>query len=142
MVMPVTRGGERAGRLFRAAFWGRQQDGRGKDHYELVRQGWITGEYGLSAAILSRWATLLPILGDDGWAGGGMLMQTEFFGLYGWQGWNDFTVKTRLMLAGWVVSGTSDAVTGEWSTERDPMHLAPIFCGAPGWGHVEQYGPL
>src|SRR6266571_8447478 len=50
---------------------------------------------------------------------------------------DDFTVKTRLMWRdGWFRD--YDSVTGEWSTQRDAMHLAPIFCGASGWGQVEQ----
>jgi hypothetical protein len=31
-----------------------------------------------------------------------------------------------------------DAVAGEWSTQRDAMHLAPVFCGTAGWAQVEQ----
>src|SRR5947199_7237404 len=31
-----------------------------------------------------------------------------------------------------------DAVAGEWSTQQDAMHLAPVFCGAADWGQVEQ----
>jgi neutral trehalase len=53
---------------------------------------------------------------------------------------NDFTIKTHLMWQdGWFRD--FDAVTGEWSTERDPMHLSPIFCGASGLGHIEQLRP-
>lgn len=50
---------------------------------------------------------------------------------------NTFTVKTRQMWQnGWFRD--YDAVAKEWSTQQDAMHLAPVFCGATGWGHVEQ----
>jgi hypothetical protein len=48
-----------------------------------------------------------------------------------------YMVKTRLMWRdGWFRD--YDSVEGVWSTERDAMHLAPVFCGAAGWGHIEQ----
>ncbi|HAE81842.1 MAG TPA: hypothetical protein DEV72_13435 [Ktedonobacter sp.] len=54
---------------------------------------------------------------------------------------NDFTVKTRQMWQdGWFRD--YDSVTGEWSTQRDAMHLAPVFCGATGLGHIEQLRPF
>src|SRR5207248_3220871 len=50
---------------------------------------------------------------------------------------SDFTLKTRLMWRdGWFRD--YDAVAGEWSTQRDAMHLAPVFCGAAAWEQVEQ----
>jgi Trehalase len=49
----------------------------------------------------------------------------------------NFTIKTQLMWQDdWFRD--YDAVAGEWSTQQDAMHLAPIFCGASDWGHVEQ----
>ena len=53
---------------------------------------------------------------------------------------SEFTVKTRLMWQdGWFRD--YDALTKEWSTQQDTMHLAPVFCGAAGWGHKEQLRP-
>ncbi|MBX5451611.1 MGH1-like glycoside hydrolase domain-containing protein [Thermogemmatispora sp.] len=50
---------------------------------------------------------------------------------------DEFTVKTRLMWQyGWFRD--YDARRQRWSSERDAMHLAPVFCGAAGWGQVEQ----
>ncbi|HZO73480.1 MAG TPA: trehalase family glycosidase [Ktedonobacteraceae bacterium] len=50
---------------------------------------------------------------------------------------DEFTVKTRLMWQdGWFRD--YDSRTKEWSTQQDTMHLAPIFCGVAGWGHIEQ----
>ncbi len=40
------------------------------------------------------------------------------------------------------ISLSYDAVAKEWSTQQDVMHLAPVFCGAAGWGHVEQLRPF
>jgi Trehalase len=50
---------------------------------------------------------------------------------------NDFTIKTLLMWHdGWFRD--YDSVTREWSTQQDAMHLAPVFCGVAGSGHIEQ----
>ena len=35
-----------------------------------------------------------------------------------------------------------DSAAGEWSSQRDTMHLAPLFCGVAGWGHSEQVRPF
>jgi hypothetical protein len=35
-----------------------------------------------------------------------------------------------------------DSSTGEWSTQQDTMHLAPVFCGVAGRGQIEQLRPL
>ena len=34
-----------------------------------------------------------------------------------------------------------DAVAGEWSSQQDAMHLAPVFCGVADQGQVEQLRP-
>jgi len=53
---------------------------------------------------------------------------------------DEFTVKTRQMWQeGWFRD--YDSRTKEWSSERDSMHLAPVFCGAVGWGQIEQLRP-
>lgn len=88
-----------------------------------------------AAEILARWAMLL------------MYEQAHYTALdfsaeaIFWQNIaNDFTVKTRLMWHdGWFRD--YDAATKEWSTQQDTMHLAPVFCGAAGVGHVEQLRP-
>jgi neutral trehalase len=84
------------------------------------------------AEILERWATLLAQ--EDA-----ATAEIDFASEGAW--WrnvaNEFTVKTRLMWQnGWFRD--YDSVTQEWSTQQDAMHLAPVFCGAAGWGHVEQ----
>ncbi|WP_165423753.1 MGH1-like glycoside hydrolase domain-containing protein [Ktedonosporobacter rubrisoli] len=49
----------------------------------------------------------------------------------------EFTEKTRFMWQdGWFRD--YDAVTREWSTLQDTMHLAPIFCGAASEEQTEQ----
>jgi len=54
---------------------------------------------------------------------------------------DDFTVKTRQMWQdGWFRD--YDSQTREWSEQQDTMHLAPVFCGAAGWGHIEQLRPV
>lgn len=53
---------------------------------------------------------------------------------------DEFTVKTRLMWRdGWFRD--YDAVRQIWSSERDAMHLAPIFCGVADWGNIERLRP-
>lgn len=88
------------------------------------------------ANILARWATLLeqaqPTMTTPAAA-------VDFTAERAWwqQIGNEFTVKTRLMWQdGWFRD--YDSVTQEWSTQQDTMHLAPVFCGAAGWGHTEQ----
>src|SRR6266496_862919 len=53
---------------------------------------------------------------------------------------DEFTAKTRLMWQhGWFRD--YDAVAGEWSSQQDAMHLAPVFCSVAGQGQVEQLRP-
>jgi hypothetical protein len=88
------------------------------------------------ASILARWAEILaPTHGED------MRPNPYSTEQRFWQEIADeFTVKTRLMWRdGWFRD--YDAVARVWSSERDAMHLAPVFCGAAGWGHVEQLRP-
>jgi len=85
------------------------------------------------AEILAHWATLLAADEETS-----LDFQTEA----DW--WKaiaiEFTVKTRLMWQdGWFHD--YDAVANEWSDERDAMHLSPVFCGAAGWGQIEQLRP-
>ena len=85
-----------------------------------------------SAAIVARWAALLAQQQES--AGSINFAQEA----EEWQGIaNEFTVKTRLMWReGWFRD--YDVVAQEWSSQADTMHLSPIFCGAAGWGYVEQ----
>jgi hypothetical protein len=93
------------------------------------------------AAILARWVTLLaqesPI---------NQLTESsplEFSAeAEEWQKIADeFTVKTRQMWQdAWFRD--YDSSTNEWSTQQDTMHLAPVFCGVAGWGHIEQLRPF
>ncbi|HXZ05265.1 MAG TPA: hypothetical protein VEH81_10550, partial [Ktedonobacteraceae bacterium] len=53
----------------------------------------------------------------------------------------EFTVKTRLMWRdGWFRD--YDSMTGEWSTQQDAMHLAPVFCSITDQGQVDQIRPF
>src|SRR6266567_6157042 len=85
------------------------------------------------AALLVRWATLLAAEHpSEDWSA-----DITF-----WQNIADeFTLKTRLMWQhGWFRD--YDAVAGEWSSQQDAMHLAPVFCGVAGQGQVEQLRPF
>lgn len=86
-----------------------------------------------SAEILMRWAVLLEEAKIPA------EVELDFNAEARW--WekiaSEFTVKTRQMWQnGWFRD--YDSVTQEWSTQQDAMHLAPVFCGAAGWGHIEQ----
>ncbi len=103
-----------------------------------------------AAEILSHWANLLgnqSVLPDDEALEEKIAAEDEpaidFRAEAQW--WaevaRDFTIKTRLMWRdGWFRD--YDSVVGEWSTQQDAMHLAPVFCGAAGWGHIEQLRPF
>jgi hypothetical protein len=83
------------------------------------------------AEVLAHWAALLK---QEDTAG-----EMDFAVEAAW--WrsiaDEFTVKTRLMWQdGWFRD--YDAVAREWSSQQDTMHLAPVFCGAAGWGQIEQ----
>jgi len=88
------------------------------------------------ATILARWANLL---GQRQNAITTVEILIDFAAEAAW--WqeiaNEFTIKTRLMWQdGWFRD--YDSVAREWSSQQDTMHLAPVFCGAAGWEHVEQ----
>jgi hypothetical protein len=88
------------------------------------------------ATILARWATLLE---QDQTRVTTMGPPIDYTAEVAWwqQIANEFTVKTRQMWQdGWFRD--YDSVAREWSSQQDTMHLAPVFCGAAGWGHVEQ----
>ncbi len=106
---------------------------------EHVRPVDLQASMALSAAILARWATLLTnaVMPAEE-AADEQETYPHALDAVEWQRIADeFTVKTLHMWQdGWFRD--YDSVTGEWSTERDPMHLAPIFCGVAGWGQIEQ----
>jgi len=88
-----------------------------------------------SAQIMARWARLLA-QGNEPSTVDFSAEADEWIKVA-----NEFTVKTRLMWQdGWFRD--YDSVAQEWSTQQDAMHLAPVFCGAAGWGHVEQLQPF
>src|SRR5579884_1701757 len=88
-----------------------------------------------SAQIMARWARLLA-QGNEPSTVDFSAEADEWMKVA-----NEFTVKTRLMWQdGWFRD--YDSVAQEWSTQQDAMHLAPVFCGAAGWGHVEQLQPF
>jgi len=95
-----------------------------------------------AAEIIARWATLLSnenALPNDVEHEETITPTLDFSADA--QSWaevaNDFTVKTLLM---WRDSWFRDydSSVGEWSTQQDAMHLAPVFCGVAGSGHIEQ----
>lgn len=87
------------------------------------------------AAILARWATLLGQAADATPAAHPIDTAEE---VAWWQAIaEEFTVKTRLLWHDdWFRD--YDSAARAWSRQRDPLHLAPIVCGAAGWGHIEQ----
>ncbi|HEY4383716.1 MAG TPA: trehalase family glycosidase, partial [Ktedonobacteraceae bacterium] len=87
------------------------------------------------AAILAQWATQLAQ-----WEAADSAL--DFTGEAAtWRKIADeFIVRTRQMWQdGWFRDYDSHAQ--EWSSQQDTMHLSPIFCGAAGWGHIEQLRP-
>jgi hypothetical protein len=86
-----------------------------------------------SAAILAAWAEVLASTHTNETLPNPYAADIAFWR----QVANEFIEKTRLMWRnGWFRD--YDAGTQEWSTEPDTMHLAPVFCGAADWGHIEQ----
>ncbi len=104
------------------------------------------------AEILARWAMLLlydsPAQSDAGATSLAKLALADeppfdFAGeaAYWQQIADEFTVKTRLMWRdGWFRD--YDSVAQEWSSQRDVMHLAPVFCGASDGGHDRTIAPV
>ena len=94
-----------------------------------------------AAQIIARWATLLSTesaLPNDEAHEETQAPALNFSAEA--QSWaevaNDFTVKTLLMWRdGWFRD--YDSSVGEWSTQQDAMHLAPVFCEVAGQGHIE-----
>ena len=87
---------------------------------EHVRPVDLQASVALSAEILSRWATLLV-----GYAHSGEIQEPT-------QQASDLSLDA----VSW------QKIAGEWSTQQDAMHLAPVFCGVAGWDQVEQLHPF
>ena len=86
-----------------------------------------------SAAILASWAEILSPTLTDATLPNPYAADIAFWRKIA----GEFTEKTRLMWrGGWFHD--YDAVRGVWSSERDAMHLAPIFCGVADQGQIEQ----
>ncbi len=93
------------------------------------------------ASILAHWATILESTGKE--EKQEALLPTDYAAeAVFWESIaSEFAVKTRLMWRdGWFRD--YDSVAGEWSTQQDAMHLAPVFCGVVGRDHVEQLRPF
>jgi hypothetical protein len=98
---------------------------------EHVRPVDLQASMAQGAEILARWARLLM-------EGGITAPALDFAAERAW--WhtiaNEFTFKTRQMWqGGWFRD--YDAVAGEWSSQQDTMHLAPVFCGVADGGQIE-----
>jgi hypothetical protein len=103
---------------------------------EHVRPADLQASMAQGAEILARWATLLMAESDS----------ASTLDLAAEKAWwqtiaDEFTFKTRLMWQNdWFRD--YDSSTNEWSTQRDAMHLASVFCGVAGWEQVEQLHPF
>lgn len=87
------------------------------------------------AEILARWAALLVEAG---------VVLKDIDQAEEREAWrkvaDEYTVKTRQMWQqGWFRD--YDAYAGEWSSELDAMHLAPVFCGVAAWDQIERLRP-
>ncbi len=119
--------------------FGPQQTGGSIIHH--VRPVDLQASMAQGAEILHRWATLLaqepPTTSIAARAANEVSLDFSVEAEQWRKIADEFTVKTRLMWQdGWFRD--YDSVTKEWSTQRDTMHLSPIFCGVAGWGHTEQ----
>jgi len=90
-----------------------------------------------SAAILATWAETLEPTHTDETQENPYPAESAF-----WHGIAiEFMVKTRLMWRdGWFRDYDSSA--GTWSSERDAMHLAPLFCEAAGSEQIAHLRPI
>ncbi|HEY1348294.1 MAG TPA: trehalase family glycosidase [Ktedonobacteraceae bacterium] len=103
---------------------------------EHVRPVDLQASMAQSAAILASWAEILSPTHIDETRPNPYLVDIAF-----WQETaNEFTAKTRFMWRdGWFRD--YDAVRRIWSSERDAMHLAPIFCGIADQNQIAQLRP-
>ena len=99
---------------------------------EHVRPVDLQASMAQGAALLVRWARLLAAehLSED-WSTDIALWQNIA---------DEFTLKTRQMWrSGWFRD--YDSVAGEWSSQQDAMHLAPVFCEVADQSQVERLHP-
>jgi hypothetical protein len=101
---------------------------------EHVRPVDLQASMAQAAAIMSRWAIMLAENDAAGETGRLDFTAEAAF----WESVVDaFTARTRLMWRNnWFRD--YDSATGEWSTQQDAMHLAPVFCGAATREQIEQ----
>jgi hypothetical protein len=93
-----------------------------------------------SAEILTRWANILASAPNDEKREDPMMEDYAVESAFWRNVANEFTAKTRLMWRdGWFRD--YDSVAGEWSTQQDAMHLAPVFCEVSSLGQVDQLRP-
>ncbi|HEX6477497.1 MAG TPA: trehalase family glycosidase [Ktedonobacteraceae bacterium] len=103
---------------------------------EHVRPVDLQASIAQSAAILASWAEILAPTHTDDRLQSPYPADAAFWKEIA----NEFTEKTRSMWhGGWFHD--YDSVTREWSTERDPMHLAPVFCEVSDRDQIEQLRP-
>ena len=94
-----------------------------------------------SARILANWANLLTSEPYDKQRGNPMLEDYPTEAAFWSDVANEFTTKTRLMWRdGWFRD--YDSITGEWSTQQDAMHLAPVFCEVSSSEQIDQLRPF
>lgn len=100
---------------------------------EHVRPVDLQASMAQGAAILADWAeTLAPTHTDDGRENPYSAERAFWHGVA-----TEFMVRTCLLWhEGWFRD--YDAVAGAWSSERDAMHLAPLFCQAAGEEQIAQ----
>jgi hypothetical protein len=103
---------------------------------EHVRPVDLQASMAQGAAILADWAETLAAQQNQGGQENPYLAECAF-----WHGIAaEFMVKTRLLWHdGWFRD--YDSVRQIWSSERDAMHLAPLFCAAAGAEQIEQLRP-
>jgi hypothetical protein len=94
-----------------------------------------------SAEILTHWANLLASAPNDEKRGDPVPEDYAAEAAF-WQNVaNEFTMKTRLMWReGWFRD--YDSVAGEWSTQQDTMHLAPVFCEVSSLEQIDHLHPF
>ena len=104
---------------------------------QQVRPVDLQASIGQSAAILATWAETLESTHTDETRENPYPAESAFWHKIA----TEFMVKTRLMWRdGWFRD--YDSAAGAWSSERDAMHLAPVFCDAAGREQIEQLRPI
>jgi hypothetical protein len=94
-----------------------------------------------SAKILTHWANILASAPNEEKREDPMMEDYAAESAFWRNIANEFTVKTRQMWRdGWFRD--YDSVAGEWSTQQDAMHLAPVFCETSSSGQVDQLRPF